>query len=380
MRILEYFFGQIIYCVGAMYALLAVLFVFIKVPHHMGLRHYRQSKYLLAACFAVMSFNLFAWLFVFNDNWHQASDMVAGIDLVLYYLAGIFYSFAFSNLLDKHYISGRRIALASTKWIVSTTCVLIALFGSIPSHTKTILLTVSLFILLWFISQFLYSFFRRFRKVNKALTSYWSEDQRKAVDWIYRCILLVVISGLLGIISIRQGVVYNIFYQLYVVGSNLYLAISFINFRDYYSNIKRTEEVIEAMEKIEPEDISSNSNADDSINQLEQKVTEWVTGKKYIQGQFTIEDMAIAIGTNKTYLSAYINRKYGTSFSTWITSLRIEDAKLLMLQDSDMKLRDIAMKVGFSSSSYFSKAFSIYEGTTPSIWKQQKILFKKQQE
>lgn len=380
MRILEYFFGQIIYCVGAMYALLAVLFVFIKVPRHMGLRHYRQSKYLLAACFAVMSFNLFAWLFVFNENWHQASDMVAGIDLVLYYLAGIFYSFAFCNLLDKHYISGGRIALVSTKWIVSTTCVLIALFGGIPSHTKNILLTVSLFILLWFISQFLYSFFRRFHKVNKALTSYWSEDQRKAVDWIYRCILLVVISGLLGIISIRQGVVYNIFYQLYVVGSNLYMAISFINFRDYYSNIKRTEEVIEAMEKIEPEDISSNSNTADSINQLEQKVTEWVIGKKYRQGQFTIEDMAIAIGTNKTYLSAYINRKYGTSFSTWITSLRIEDAKLLMLQDSDMKLRDIAMNVGFSSSSYFSKAFSIHEGTTPSIWKQQKILLKKQQE
>lgn len=357
-----------------MYALLAVLLVFIKVPRHMGLHRYRVSKYMLAACFGVMSFNLYAWLFVFNDNWRQSSDIVAGVDLVLFYLAAIFYSFAFCNLLDKHYLTRRKVVFVFSKWIVSTTCVLTALFGGVPPLARDILLTMSLLILLWFVSRFLWLFIRRFRKMSRALASYWSEDQRKLVNWIYRCILLVAILFVLGLVSIRQGVVYNLLYQVYVVGTNLYIAIRFINFRDRYADIKRTDEVIENMEQTEVQKVGIASNEVDAVSvvqQLEKKVEGWVAGKKFVGGQFTIDDVAKAVGTNKTYLSTYINTRYGATFSAWITWLRLEEAKRLMKQEPGMKVVDVALAVGFSSASYFSRAFSKQEGMTPAVWRQQ---------
>lgn len=42
------------------------------------------------------------------------------------------------------------------------------------------------------------------------------------------------------------------------------------------------------------------------------------------------------------------------SFSSWIASLRLEEAKKMMSEHPDAKLKDIAYNVGFSSLPYFS--------------------------
>lgn len=75
------------------------------------------------------------------------------------------------------------------------------------------------------------------------------------------------------------------------------------------------------------------------------------------------------VGTNKSYLSAYINRKFDMSFSSWITSHRIKEAKEMLRKDPSTKVETVAFDVGFSSSSYFSKAFSKHEGMSPAQWK-----------
>lgn len=59
------------------------------------------------------------------------------------------------------------------------------------------------------------------------------------------------------------------------------------------------------------------------------------------------------------------------NFSSWVTSLRIEEAKKIMMKDPNQKLLDVAFQSGFSSLAYFSSVFSKSEGISPSVWQRE---------
>lgn len=92
---------------------------------------------------------------------------------------------------------------------------------------------------------------------------------------------------------------------------------------------------------------------------LEKRLQAWVKEKAILKQQFSIDDLATTLGTNTNYLSCLINEKYRTNFSAWISSLRIAEAKRLMIESPELKMENIAYSVGFSSASYFSKVFSL---------------------
>lgn len=100
-----------------------------------------------------------------------------------------------------------------------------------------------------------------------------------------------------------------------------------------------------------------------------EKLARWMEEKKYLSAQLTIDDLATEMGTNKLYMSRYINRKYEVNFSTLITRLRLSEAKEYMLAHPNVKQEEVALHSGFSSSSYFSKVFSREEGITPVLWR-----------
>ena len=106
---------------------------------------------------------------------------------------------------------------------------------------------------------------------------------------------------------------------------------------------------------------------------LEKRLQAWVKEKVFLKQQFSIDDLAVALGTNTNYLSCLINEKYRINFSAWISSLRIAEAKRLMLESPELKMENIAYSVGFSSASYFSKVFSLQEGISPAVWRKKNL-------
>lgn len=83
----------------------------------------------------------------------------------------------------------------------------------------------------------------------------------------------------------------------------------------------------------------------------------------------TIEDLALALGTNRTYLFAYIKSTYHVTFREWVAGLRIEYAKGLLMQHPEMTISAISEASGFLSLSYFSKIFTEKEACSPSRWR-----------
>ena len=72
---------------------------------------------------------------------------------------------------------------------------------------------------------------------------------------------------------------------------------------------------------------------------------------------------------NESYLSDLFKRETGSSFSNYLSNIRIDQSKVLLMQD-DLKIQDIAEMVGYSDSRYFIKVFRKFTGMTPSEYRE----------
>ena len=81
--------------------------------------------------------------------------------------------------------------------------------------------------------------------------------------------------------------------------------------------------------------------------------------------ELLITDVARMIGSNRTYVSTYLNKEKGMSFSEYINGYRIEYAKHLLDTDSRMNLAEISERSGFSSEASFYRVFKRLTGKTP---------------
>ena len=81
------------------------------------------------------------------------------------------------------------------------------------------------------------------------------------------------------------------------------------------------------------------------------------------------EELAAALGTNRTYLSAYIKATYRVTFREWVAGLRIGYAKQMLMQHPEMTVSAISEASGFLSLSHFTRIFTEKEGCTPSKWR-----------
>ncbi|WP_339219425.1 helix-turn-helix domain-containing protein [Paenibacillus sp. FSL H8-0332] len=95
--------------------------------------------------------------------------------------------------------------------------------------------------------------------------------------------------------------------------------------------------------------------------------------RKYVEENFSYElalsSLAEMFHLNETYLSGLFKQHVGITFSDYVTRLRMTKAEQL-LQENELKLTDIAMLVGYSSSSYFSTSFKKNSGKSPKEYRE----------
>ena len=79
---------------------------------------------------------------------------------------------------------------------------------------------------------------------------------------------------------------------------------------------------------------------------------------------FSVEDLANKVAFSRSHLYRKIHNLTGLSISLFIRNIRLEQAYLLLEQEV-ATVSEIAFKVGFGSSTYFSKCFHEYYGHPP---------------
>lgn len=96
---------------------------------------------------------------------------------------------------------------------------------------------------------------------------------------------------------------------------------------------------------------------------------------EYIREHCTDYDLTLELIADKfqitpTYLCRIIKQNTGMSYKEFLTGLRIEEARKMILEQ-DICVADVSQKVGYNNVSYFIKLFQKYTGTTPAKYREE---------
>ncbi len=118
------------------------------------------------------------------------------------------------------------------------------------------------------------------------------------------------------------------------------------------SYVRRIEQVLEA--------ISRNQN-----NQYSRQVCDMLNYiRQHYHEELTLDILGEVFSMNGVYLGQVFKKETGFTFLKYLTGLRIEEAKRLLLQ-GDKNVTQVAEMVGYKTSQYFSQIFVKNVGVKP---------------
>ena len=103
---------------------------------------------------------------------------------------------------------------------------------------------------------------------------------------------------------------------------------------------------------------------------INSNIEQLILEKRYYQDNtLTLQKLAQHLGTNRQYLSNYINQIKGITFYDYINDFRLTEAKNILDSkgaDNQHSLEDISVMAGFNSYATFLRSFKKKYGQTPS--------------
>ena len=136
----------------------------------------------------------------------------------------------------------------------------------------------------------------------------------------------------------------------------------------YGSNISTFEDIVDIMKEIS-EDISNYLSVDRESYELKllQQIIKYIR-ENFQDPDFSLQNIADSLQMSTPYLSQYFKKNTGYTISEYVTRLRMEKAKELLL-NTDMGVNEIAYEVGYYSVPSFIRKFREKEKVTPGQFK-----------
>ena len=347
-------------------------FLFAKTPEKKIFKNYLRSRQMMGIAMLLLSAN-YSVHFFFGIRFKNADSAIL-MNMSTYFLCYSLFSSALIMLLDRFYITKRRVWTHIILWIVFSTLSGVVLF-LLPSG---IIQKISLFALAAWLVVFGVVLARRviiaYRRAIRIFNETQADDIGAYIEWLsiftYWAVIFGVGCGLLTFLPDK----YVFIWILSSIPFYSYLFYSYQNYLLFYEQVEnafeqdmQSEEELLTNSGIEPEMVSEEVPG--SYTEFIEKVGNWIKTDGYVQQGLTIKELSKILYTNRTYLSAYIKTTYKMTFREWITSLRLEYAKNILKEHPEINIQKLAESSGFLSQSNFIKLFSEKEGCTPAKWK-----------
>ena len=347
-------------------------FLFAKTPEKKIFKNYLRSRQIMGIAMLLLSAN-YSVHFFFGIRFKNADSAIL-MNMSTYFLCYSLFSSALIMLLDRFYITKRRVWTHIILWIIFSTLSGVVLF-LLPSG---IMQKFSLFALAAWLVVFGVVLARRviiaYRRAIRIFNETQADDIGAYIEWLsiftYWALIFGVGCGLLTFLPDE----YVFIWILSSIPFYSYLFYSYQNYLLFYEQVEnafeqdiQSEEELLTNSGIEPEMVSEEVPG--SYTEFIEKVDNWIKTDGYVQQGLTIKELSKILYTNRTYLSAYIKTTYKMTFREWITSLRLEYAKNILKEHPEINIQKLAESSGFLSRSNFIKLFSEKEGCTPAKWK-----------
>ena len=95
-----------------------------------------------------------------------------------------------------------------------------------------------------------------------------------------------------------------------------------------------------------------------------------VMEKKYDDSEFGVQELADALGLNRSVLSKKLSAETGLPTAQFIRNYRLDIAKRMIIDNvANRNITEIAYRVGFNDPKYFTRCFTKQYGVSPSSFK-----------
>ena len=348
-------------------------FLLAKTPENKIFKNYLRSRQIMGIAMLLLSAN-YSVHFFFGIRFKNADSAIL-MNMSTYFLCYSLFSSALIMLLNRFYITKRRVWTHIILWIIFSTLSGVVLF-LLPSG---IMQKFSLFALAVWLVVFGVVLARRviiaYRRAIRIFNETQADDIGAYIEWLsiftYWALIFGVGCGLLTFLPDE----YVFIWILSSIPFYSYLFYSYQNYLLFYEQVENAfEQDIQSEEELltnsETEhEIVSEKEVPKSYTEFIERVDNWIKTDGYVQQGLTIKELSEILYTNRTYLSAYIKTTYKMTFREWITSLRLEYAKNILKEHPEINIQKLAESSGFLSQSNFIKLFSEKEGCTPAKWK-----------
>ena len=207
----------------------------------------------------------------------------------------------------------------------------------------SVIFSMSTFVFLFYNIFYSILGFRRASKYRREVINYSADTERMSVSWIYAFIILVFLSMPIPVASIFVNRNTLLGSQLIIIGAVLPL-IQYVIIG--YNLISGNYVIIEPPAAEEQMPGGGNTKID------KKKFEKYMAEKKpYLNPRLKITNMCADMGTNRIYLSAFINNEYGVNFSRYVNRSRLAELDRIKsdLVHAGASSMDLILYAGFSS-------------------------------
>ena len=356
--------------VGCM--VMAFIFLILPLPENKGLHKYRTSLRFLAGAYLIMALLQFLFM-AFNV---AKVNMISIEELTLASIQAPLFTFALITLINPQLISKifltRRLLTIlillffyfSFKFKCGDPIILNLLELKLLAFHPTVIIR-ELFAL-YYVYQIVYLtnlFRKQVHLYEDEIDNFFADNQSLHVSWIKYSFYACFSVGVCTFLS------FFLFSTLCVLIFTVVYAIFYLVYALFYIQYPRTFIYIEQAIFTSGEstrELAKNSKRlvwDELRNQI-------IVNKYYLRSGVTIEEMAQYLKIGRTTLSNFINNEEGMNFNMWVNSLRVEEAKCIIINNPTYSLIQIAEMTGYSESSNFSRQFKLITNESPSVWRQ----------
>jgi AraC-like DNA-binding protein len=359
---------------------LAFLLFLINVPGSEHSRKLIKAKNTIAMCFFISSI-----LFFVCYTYSGIEDYEVFSSLMMFVVTAIssaILSFSLMNLLeegdnDKFFLNVTIIAIFS--------CILIRSFWMERGAMRWAILIGSIVLYVTNCIIHIVLFHRTYLRSVQKLEQYYDEEENNKMKWIRFCYIMMMLTQMFVLVYmlLPRGFmkIYTLWYVLFMVyfsanfisflGSNKLLLDAFayktLSGQEIMERIERRKRMKKGAKEAQPLD---SQITEQELNRIEHALDKWVKEKRYREYDKTREQIAKELNTSKEMLHLFFVTRMSVDFKTWRTRLRIEEAKLLLLENQEMSINIVAELSGFSDRSNFHRQFTKIVGCSPKQWRE----------
>ncbi len=246
----------------------------------------------------------------------------------------------------------------------------------VPDHVASFvengqLIRIRVMKILFLIQLFPVSYFgfKKLKNFSNEVSNFYADTENKTLTPIRRLLLLFILFALFSASANQLG--REFFLQkswLVVVPSFVFsimlFTVSYFGFKQHFTANDYNKEQQKANN--EENKLAGVHSIALLKKQLQQLMEE---EELFRRKDLHISDIALMTGSNRTYISNYINKELHLSFSDFINQYRIHYAQSLMTESNNrLSMLQISELSGFANEVSFYRNFKKVSGTTPHNW------------